>query len=491
MLYHAAHYDRERPLGTYWEATAGPEPAGLEPLARDTACEVAIVGGGYTGLSCACHLARHGIGAVVLEAGPIGWGASSRNGGFCGLGGTKLGYGTVADRFGLEAARRYFAAQKAGVALVRDLAAAEGFDIEPTGEGEHYVAHKPSRVAALHAKAELVERLFGERWPVWTRDELAERLLDAPEAHACLVVPHYFGLHPLRYVRGLATAAARAGAAVHPRTPVLAWKRTGAGHRLRTPAGTVTAERVVFATNGYTPEDLDPALAARTLPALSSILVTRPLNPDEQAAHRWTKPALLADSRGLLFYIRLLRDGRLLFGARGGTDASPAAFEGRVRWMRKRLAEKFPAWRDVEVDHAWWGLVCLARDLAPHLGWLDPEWRSPAALAYHRGGVAVSTMVGRAAAAGLAGRGPPPPPPGLGGPFPAVGPPRPGRAPPARGPPPATAGLRPHPAAPLPAAGPARLGAARRLSGLPPSRRVALTRRHYPFIDATRTWAQG
>src|SRR5919199_1008953 len=73
MLYHAAHYDRERPLGTYWEARAGPEPAGLAPLAGDAACEVAIVGGGYTGLSCAYHLAKqHGISAVVLQAGPIG-----------------------------------------------------------------------------------------------------------------------------------------------------------------------------------------------------------------------------------------------------------------------------------------------------------------------------------------------------------------------------------------------------------------------------------
>src|SRR5919199_6906733 len=251
MLYHAAHYARGRPLGPYWEATAGPEPAGLAPLAGDTACEVAIVGGGYTGLSCAYHLAKqHGISAVVLEAGPVGWGASGRNGGFCGLGGTKLGYGTIAERFGLEAARRYFDAQKAGVALVRELAAAEGIDIEPTGEGEHYVAHKPGRVAALRARAELVERLFGERWAVWDREELAERLLDAPEAHGCLVIPHYFGLHPLRYVRGLAAAAARAGASVHPRTPVLAWERSPAGHRLRTPHGTVTAARVVLATNG-------------------------------------------------------------------------------------------------------------------------------------------------------------------------------------------------------------------------------------------------
>jgi glycine/D-amino acid oxidase-like deaminating enzyme/ketosteroid isomerase-like protein len=279
------------------------------------------------------------------------------------------------------------------------------------------VAHRPDRVAGLRAKAALVERLFGERWPVWSREELAERLLDAPEAHGCLHVPHYFGLHPLRYARGLAEAAARAGAAVHPRTPVLRWERAAGRrrrhHLLYTPAATVTADRVLVATNGYTPEDLDPALAGRLLPALSSILVTRPLTPTEQAAHRWTEPALLADTRDLLFYIRLLSDRRLLFGARGGTDASPAAFGRRVAWMRRRLGQKFPAWAGVEVGHAWWGLVCLARDLLPHLAWLDGDDRPPGtalcALAYHGGGVAFSTMLGRAAAAVLAGREPDPP----------------------------------------------------------------------------------
>ena len=104
-----------------------------------------------------------------------------------------------------------------------------------------------------------------------------------------------------------------------------------------------------------------------------------------------------------------MRDGRLLFGSRGGTDASPAAFEHRKRWMRRRLAEKFPAWAGVDIEHAWWGLVCLARDLLPHLGWLDPERRTLTALAYHGGGVAFSTMLGRAAAAVLAGKEPDPP----------------------------------------------------------------------------------
>ena len=107
---------------------------------------------------------------------------------------------------------------------------------------------------------------------------------------------------------------------------------------------------MLFATNGYTPEGLDPRLRGRLLPALSSIVVTRPLTAAEQAAQGWTRPALIADSRKLLFYIRLLRDGRLLFGARGGLDASPAAFAGRRAWMERRLGEKFPAWRGVPVE---------------------------------------------------------------------------------------------------------------------------------------------
>lgn len=409
-LYHPRHYDRSLPVGSYWEATAGPAPSSLVPLAEEARAEVAIIGGGYTGLSTAYHLAKlHGLSAVVLEAGPIGWGASGRNGGFCGLGGSKIGYGTMAQRYGLDEAKRFFEAQKAGIALVQAIAEAEGFDIEPTGKAEHYLAHKPSRWHELENRAATMQRLFGERWALWRKPELEERLLRSPEAHGCLVVPHYVGVHPLRYVRGLAGAAARHGARVHPESPVTRWTREGGKHRLATPGGSVIADRVLVATNGYTPEGLDPRLAGRVLPALSCILVTRPLTPAEKDAQGWREPAMIADTRQLLFYIRLLRDGRLLFGARGGTDASPEAFEARQAWMRRRLGEKFPAWRDVPIEHAWWGLVALAQDLLPHLGWLDEDRRTLAALAYHGSGVSFATMFGRAAAAVLAGREPDPP----------------------------------------------------------------------------------
>lgn len=408
-LYHPAQYDRDRPVPSYWAATAGPAPEGVVPLAGDAEADIAILGGGYTGLAAAYHLAKdHGVQAVVLEAGPIGWGASGRNGGFCGLGGSKLGYGALAQRFGVPETRRFFDAQKAAVALVRALAAAEGIDLEPAGEGEHLVAHRKSRWHALENKAATVQRLFGERWPLWRKAELEERLLRSPEAQGCLVVPHYFGLHPLRYVRGLAAAAVRHGAIVHERTPVTAWQTVARRHHLATPRGTVRAARLLVATNAYTPEGLAPVLHGRVLPALSAILVTRPLSEAERQAQGWRRPALVADTRNLLFYIRLLRDHRLLFGARGGTDGSPPAFADRRAWMERRLGEWFPAWRGVGIEFAWWGLVALARDRLPHLGWLDRERRALAALAYHGGGVAMATLFGRAAAALLAGRTPDP-----------------------------------------------------------------------------------
>lgn len=121
----------------------------------------------------------------------------------------------------------------------------------------------------------------------------------------------------------------------------------------------------------------------------------------------------MADTRHLVTYIRLLGNGRLLFGTRGDLDAAPEALARRRRWMEGRMAAWFPAWRGVEVEHGWWGMVALARDRVPHLGWLDEERGVLAALAYHGGGVALATLFGRAAAAMLAGREPEPPLPGF------------------------------------------------------------------------------
>jgi len=406
-FYHPAARDPARPPRSWWWESGGPVPVGVDPLARDLAVDVAVIGGGYAGLCAALALVRdHDLSACVLEAGPIGWGASGRNGGFCTLGGTKRSLPDLACSFGAEEARRVFEAMRHAVYFVRELARQHRIDLRPGGEGEYVVAHKPSRVAELEVESEAIAAITGERFPLLSRAELEERGIALEEAYAALLIPHAFGLHPLRYVRGLARAAVEHGARVHERTPVLRWEVAGGHHLLITPGATVRARSVLVATNGYTPETLRPELAGRVLPVLSTILVTRELTSSERASQGWTVPALVADTRELLFYMRLLPEGRILFGARGGLSASPEAFARRMAWLERRFRERLPALAHVRIDHAWWGFVALSRDRMPHLARLPGLPRAWAVLAFHGGGVSAASWLGTCAAALVAGRRP-------------------------------------------------------------------------------------
>jgi glycine/D-amino acid oxidase-like deaminating enzyme len=399
-LYHPAIYDTARPVESLWAATAGGAVQGCAPLDRDESCDIAVIGGGYSGLSAALHLARdHGVEVRVLEAGDPGWGASGRSGGFCCSGAAKLSSRAMIRRFGLAETRAWRAAQAEAVALVRDLAAAEEIDIEAAGEGEIQVAHKPSRLKALGAEQAFLAESFGERTELWSKDELAERGYRGPEAHGALRSPLGFGLHPLKYAQGLARAALSHGARVHGHSRVTGWSRDGREHLLDTPGGRLRARRVILATNGFTPEALNPAFRGALLPVLSNIVTTRPLTAAEIAAQGLATRTPIFDTRNLLYYFRLLPDGRFLLGSRGGLSADPAAAAPMRRWMEGRLKAMFPAWAGVEISHYWRGLACLSADLVPHVGRLADDPSVAYALAYHGSGVATATWSGRAVAA--------------------------------------------------------------------------------------------
>ncbi|MGD1880168.1 MAG: NAD(P)/FAD-dependent oxidoreductase, partial [Kiloniellaceae bacterium] len=152
-LYHPALYDRAHPVGSYWEASAPPLGRETPALNGEASCEVAVIGAGYTGLTAALALVeQYGARVTVLEAGTPGWGASGRNGGFCCLGGAKIGYDVMAKRYGRDEMRRFFAAQMEAIDLVQQTCASRGIDAEITGGGEILLAHKPNRVAALQAE---------------------------------------------------------------------------------------------------------------------------------------------------------------------------------------------------------------------------------------------------------------------------------------------------------------------------------------------------
>lgn len=400
-LYHPSLYDTRQPIESYWAASAGPwDTTGFAPLEGDAEAEVAIIGGGYTGLTAAYHLARrHGVQARVLEAAPIGWGASGRNGGFCCLGSVWLSLDALVRRFGEAEAARCVGAMREAVELVRDFATEEGITLDAQGQGTITVAHRLSRLRHLEEEAHALARLGAGATAIWSKEELAERGYSSPEAFGAMHQSVGFGLHPLKYCRGLADAALRRGAVIHGESPVIAWRREGPRHVLQTPRGTVTARRVLIATNGFTRDELHKALDGCLLPALSNIVVTRPLSDSELAAQGVTTEMPTSDTRGLLFYVRLLPDRRFMFGARGGLDASPESSSLQRAFLERRLREMYPAWRDVETTHFWRGPVCLSAAFTPHIARLDEAGTVTCALAYHGSGVAMSGWAGRAAAA--------------------------------------------------------------------------------------------
>jgi glycine/D-amino acid oxidase-like deaminating enzyme len=389
----AFHFDR--PVSSYWEASAAPLDPAPRPLDGDLDCDIAIVGGGYTGLSCALELAENGAGRVVLlEAAEPGWGASGRNGGFVCIGAAKLPWSRMVARYGLAATRAFQEAQLEAIARLRELARRHGFDADMSDDGEISLAHRPSRLDDLKAEAGTLLDLFGLRCEILSPEELRGMGLHSPAFHGAMLNPVGYSLHPLKLARGLAAAAMRAGTVIFSHSPVSAWERNGSTHRLYTPRGTVTARQVVLACNGFTQEQVFPSLAGRIMPVLSNIIVTRPLTRDELAAQGWTSTRMCFDTRILLHYFRLLPDGRFLFGGRGGTDASEAGLAPMERQIRRDFEELFPAWKHVGHEYFWRGLACLAHDLVPYLGPLDGQRSLWTALAYHGNGVAMANWSG-------------------------------------------------------------------------------------------------
>jgi len=179
--------------------------------------------------------------------------------------------------------------------------------------------------------------------------------------------------------------------------------RDSDGWRLTTPTGVVRSGQVLFATNGYSAEDMPDWLGGRYVPTQSTVLVTRPLDPDELAAQGWTSDQMAYDSRNLVHYFRLMPDRRFLFGSRGGLRSSPQA-EARARARNRRDFEAmFPAWRHVASDHSWSGLVCLSAKKMPYVGPVPDQPGAFCAMAYHGNGVSMGSHCGKLAAALIAG----------------------------------------------------------------------------------------
>lgn len=406
-IYEDAAY--QTPHSCWWRDTAPPtDQPGLE---GDHRTEVAIIGGGFTGLNAAIVLAKAGVETIVIDAEQPGWGASGRNGGFCCLGGSKLGGQMMARRFGQDQRAEWHKAERAAVDHVDAILSDNQINADLHSDGETLLAHTPKAMRDMLARSGEATTTYGVTPEIIHAEELRQRGLGG-RFHGGVTLPIGFALNPAKYHAGLARTAEKKGVRLFGQTPARSITRTGGTWRVTTPTGTITADKVILATNGYSSEDLPDWLRARYLPVQSTIIVTRPITADEQSRQGWTSLQMCYDSRILLHYFRLMPDGRFLFGMRGGLRATPQAEAALSRKIRANFHMLFPEWRDIEITHEWSGLVCLMRSLTPFAGRVPDHPGLFAAMGYHGNGVAMGSYLGARLAETMLGRPP-------SGPFPA------------------------------------------------------------------------
>lgn len=403
----------DAPLAEGFWSTTVEDPQDWSRLDGGARCDVAIVGGGFTGLTAALHLAEAGRDVVVLDAQRPGWGASGRNGGFCCLGGTALDAATLIKRFGEADTRLFYDAEREAVQLVAGTLDRLGIEADTHSQGETMLAHRPESVPGLDATARHMSDFHGARCEVIPREALAEHGLSSDAFHGAVTTPIGFALNPMKYVFGLARAAQAAGARIFAQSPALSIETEGSGWRLTTPTGRVSAQKLIIATNGYSSDDLPAWLAGRYLPLHSNIMVTRPLSDAEIAAQGWYSNQMCYDSRNLLHYFRLLPDRRMLFGMRGAIRADAASHAAIRQRTRADFDRIFPAWSDVEAPYFWSGLVALSRALTPFVGAIPGHPGAFAGLCYHGNGVAMGSYAGALLADLVQGQAPARPYPGL------------------------------------------------------------------------------
>jgi glycine/D-amino acid oxidase-like deaminating enzyme len=363
-----------------WAATAAPAPP-TPPLEESTSADVCIVGGGYAGLSTALHLAERGIRALVLEAREPGWGASGRNGGQV-IPGLKYDPDEIIAMFGAERGQRLIEFAGATADVVYDLIEKHRMDVPRTRNGWIQGAHTAAAVELVRSRA--------------------EQFLDKPTTDRLLGTDKYQGgwldrrggaIQPLSYARGLAKAALDAGARIHGETPATRLVRAGARWSVQTGQGaTVTADRVVICTNGYTGE-LWPQLRQTAIAVNSYQVATEPLS-DNLARSVLPEGQVLSDTRQLLLYFRLDHQHRLLMGGRGPFREP----KGERDWahLARVIPKMFPQLAGVPIAFRWCGRIAVTRDHLPHLH--EPTPGLLIDMGCQGRGIGLQTAVGKAMA---------------------------------------------------------------------------------------------
>jgi len=389
-------------MQNYYEATvtrsSGLAPA-YSPLAGRRGVNVCIVGGGLAGLSTALGLAERGVAEVaVLEAQQVGFGASGRNGGFV-FGGYSLDCADLLKTLGPARARELYTLTTDAVDLMRERIQRYRIDCDVTDAGV-ILANWFDEPARLDSQRRLMRDSFGVEWEPVPAAQLASQL-KTNRYHGGLFERNAFHFHPLKYVLGVAGAAAHAGVRIHEHSPVVSLQRDGAGFVVHTPHGALEARHVVMAGGGYA-RNVYAKVERAVLPIATYVMATEPLGPRLKDAI--DTRAAVYDTRFAFDYYRPLPDTRILWGGRISVrDRAPEVI---ARLLRRDLLKVYPQLHDVRIDYAWGGLMSYARHKMPQIGRsVDGIWY---AVGFGGHGMAPTTVSGELLAAAISGERPVP-----------------------------------------------------------------------------------
>ncbi|HBM14108.1 MAG TPA: FAD-dependent oxidoreductase [Rhodospirillaceae bacterium] len=374
--------------GNVWHDTAKEPPITAQAFHGDMKTTVAVVGGGFAGLSAALHLAEAGVDCCLLEAAAFGEGASGRNNGQV-IPGLKLGPADLRKRYG-DAGETVVETAAGAADLVFDLIEKHAINCEPDRRGWVRAAHSPIAMPAIEKQARQWQD-YGAPVDVLDQGQIAE-LLGSDRYVGGMIDRRAGRLHPLSYCHGLARAAQSKGARLYQNSPVLSLSKNGSDWHIKTAQGTLTAEKVILATGAYS-DHLVPgwskgfmtvhAMQIASAPLSSNILKT--VLPGASA---------MSDTRKLAHAIRLDAEGRIIISGRG--PLSGRIDDSVVQQLVRTIGRLFPTVDGQDWTHVWAGRIGITMDELPRLS--SPQPGLYGIVGFNGRGVAMATAFGKAAA---------------------------------------------------------------------------------------------
>tara|TARA_Y100000741_G_scaffold180546_1_gene137258 strand:+ start:319 stop:1653 length:1335 start_codon:yes stop_codon:yes gene_type:complete len=372
-LYHKDIYKFEEPVKSYWETTINSNNK-YSNLEKNLQTNIVVIGGGYTGMSCALTLAKkYNEDVVLLEAGHIGWGSSARNAGFCCIPPAKMSVSKMFKKFGKNETKKFFQNTIEGSNFTKNLINEYNIECDLTGDCNYEVAPHPSYFKSIKAEALIYNKEFGIETKVYSKEEFNEIGHSGEEQFGAFSYKPGFAINPLKFLIGLAEQTQKSGVKIYQKSKVDKIEKHSGKFNIVANGHIVTANKIVMATNGFYQDDLFPNLNNMILPVISNIIITKPLTNEEVNSHNFVTNNPVLNIRNLLFYYRLLKDNRFLFGARGDLIGSEKSSINKSKKMEKQMKKVFPNWKNVEIEYHWRGLVAVTTKFTPSIGKIDND----------------------------------------------------------------------------------------------------------------------